>query len=267
MDIRDITEKENPRFCDRISLCGVEIDNITLEDAVARAMEVGQEPCFAVTPNAVILEKCRKDPACAALCNRATLSLADGAGVLLAAKRQGTPLCERVAGIDFGEALLARAAKDGLRVFLLGGKAGVANAAADQLSQRYAGLCVVGSCWGYFERDGEEDMRIRAAIAAARPDALLVCMGFPRQEQWIASHLHRFPTVRVAVGLGGAFDVWAGEKKRAPSVLSRMGLEWAWRMACEPSRLKNLPALIRFATLRNDAFDKQVSSNTKGQGR
>lgn len=239
-------EKESPRFCDRVSLCGVEIDNITLEDAVARSMEAGKAPCFAVTPNAVILERCRKDPACAALCNRATLSLADGAGVLLAAKRQGTPLCARVAGIDFGEALLARAAREGLRVFLIGGRAGVANAAADRLCKRYAGLCVVGTCWGYFQKDGEEDLRVTAAVCAAHPDILLVCMGFPLQEEWIASHLYRFPSVRVAVGLGGALDVWAGEVRRSPAVLSRLGLEWAWRMAREPRRLRDIPTLVRF---------------------
>jgi len=243
----DRREKESPRFCERVSLCGVAIDNITPQEAVERALAKEGEPCFTVTPNAVILEKCRRDPALAALCNRANLSLADGAGVLLAAKRQGTPLCARVAGIDFGEALLARAAREHLRVFLIGGREGVANAAADRLCKRHAGLCVVGTCWGYFQKGGEEDERVSAAVCAARPDILLVCMGFPLQEEWIASHLHRFPSVRVAVGLGGALDVWAGEVKRSPAVLARVGLEWAWRMAREPRRLRELPTLVRFA--------------------
>ena len=225
---------------------GLRIDDVTSAEAVERALGENST-CFAVTPNAVMLDACHRDPRLCELLSRADLSLADGVGVTRAAKRQGTPLSGRVAGIEFGEALLARAARDGLRVFLLGGGDGVAEKAAKRLTERYGGLCICGHFWGYFEKTGEEDRRVISLIRAAKPDILLVCLGFPLQEEWIASHLHLLDGVRVAAGLGGALDVWSGNTHRAPKWVSKCGMEWAWRMTLEPKRLKNLPALLRCA--------------------
>lgn len=229
-----------------IYLQGVRIDDVTAEEAVEHAL--GQDrTCFVVTPNAVMLDACRRDPRLCELLSRADLSLADGVGVTLSAKRQGTPLSGRVAGIEFGEALLARAARDGLRVFLLGGGEGVAETAAARLTERYAGLCVCGHLWGYFDKTGEEDRRVTALIRESKPDILLVCFGFPLQEEWIAAHLHLLDGLRVVAGLGGSLDVWAGRTHRAPKWVSQCGMEWAWRMTLEPKRLKNLPAIVRTA--------------------
>ena len=147
---------------ERIEVFGVKIDNLTKEAAVERVLQGDEPTCLVVTPNAVMLDACRHDPSFAELVGNATLSLADGRGVLLLARRQGTPLCERVAGIDFAEALLARAAHDGLRVFLLGGAQGVAEAAAERLSVRYPTLCICGSHHGYFASDDEENESILA---------------------------------------------------------------------------------------------------------
>ena len=229
---------------DFVHLWGVRIDNLTMEDAVEGALTGGRGG-FVVTPNAVMLDACRKNPAHAALLNRATLSLADGAGVMLCAKRSGQPLRERIAGIAFGEALMKRAAEEGLRVFLLGGGEGIAEAAAERLSQKYAGLRIAGCCWGYFEKQGEEDRRVTEIIRASRPDILFVCFGFPLQEEWIDAHRHLLPDLRVIAGLGGALDVWSGRLRRAPRIISHCGMEWAWRMLREPKRLKNLPAILR----------------------
>ena len=121
---------------EKIELFGVKIDNVTLREAVDLALQEEGVPCWVVTPNAVMLDACRKNKEQAKLLNRARLSLPDGRGVLLLARRQGMPLCERVAGIDFAEALLARASKKGLRVFLLGGAHGVAEAAAERLCKK-----------------------------------------------------------------------------------------------------------------------------------
>jgi len=212
------------------------------------ALEPSHAPCFVVTPNAVMLEKCRKDPGKADMLNRASLSLADGIGIKWAARRQGTPLCARIAGIDFGADLLSYAARNGLRVFLLGGEDGVAEAAANRLIKCYPGLCVCGTYWGFFERFGEDDHRLISVLRATRPDILFVCMGFPRQEEWITDHLDQLSDVRVIAGLGGSLDVWSGHIRRAPRPLSRLGLEWAWRIALEPKkRLSQLPLLFRFA--------------------
>ncbi len=228
-----------------IHLCGVKLDNVGLDEAVTLALSERDSPCWVVTPNAVMLDACRRDGQKAMLLNRATLSLADGSGVLLAARRQGTPLCERVAGIEFGEAIMERAAREGLRVFLLGGADGVAEKAAQTLAERYDGLRVCGSYWGYFEKTGEDDRRVCNIIRATRPDILFVCFGFPMQEEWIARHLDCLDGIRVIAGLGGSLDVWSGNLRRAPRIVSRMGMEWAWRMLREPRRLKQLPIILR----------------------
>lgn len=230
----------------QIEICNVKIDDTTLPEAVDTALEGRDAPFWVVTPNAVMLERCKKSPALARLLCEADLSLPDGKGVLLAARRQGTPLACRVAGIEFGEALLARASEEGLRVFLLGGKEGIAERAAKCLCKMHPSLCICGTSWGYFAKSGEDDRRVISYIRACRPDVLLVCMGFPIQEEWIDTHLHLLDGVRVVAGLGGSLDVWSGDLRRAPKAVSHMGLEWAWRMAREPKRLKQLPSIVRF---------------------
>lgn len=230
----------------QINLCGVRIDGVTRKEVVEIALAERGEVCTVVTPNAVMLEQCRQDARYATLLNRATLSLPDGMGVLRAARKKGIALPERVAGIDFGEALLARSAEDGLRVFFLGGAKGVAQEAARVMTLRYPKLSVCGTYCGYFDRTGEENERLLARLQALAPDILLVCLGFPLQEEWIFQNVQRLPFVRVMAGLGGSLDVWAGEARRAPQFVQRCGLEWAWRMLREPRRLRQLPTLLRF---------------------
>ncbi len=224
---------------------GVPIHPVTLPQAVSLALKKRPAPCFVVTPNALMLDACRRDASLSALLSRADLSLADGKGLLLAARLQGTPLPCRVAGISFGEALLARAAREGLRVFLLGGSKGVAARAAIRLKQRHPALAVCGTHDGYFEKTGTANDRVLASVRAARPDILFVCFGFPLQERWIAANLSHLHGVRVIAGLGGSLDVWSGDLARAPAWVSSVGLEWAWRMLRQPRRLKSLPALVR----------------------
>ncbi len=226
-----------------MKIYGVRIDGVTLEEAVERAR--GQERCTVFTPNAVMLDACRRDASYAELLCRADLSLADGQGTLMAARRRGEALPCRVSGIDFAEALMGRA--EGERVFLLGGTAGVAEEAARRLAERYPRLTVCGWHHGYFEKTGEQNESVLEKIRACKPDWLFVCFGFPAQEQWIVENVERVPSVRVAAGLGGSLDVWAGRLRRAPRIVRSLRLEWAWRMVREPRRLRHLPALIRIS--------------------
>ncbi len=237
-----------------IQLCGVRIDNITCAEAVETVLENREQTSVVFTPNAVMLEACRRDPSAVLLLNRATLSLPDGAGVLRAARRVGTPLRERVAGIDFGEALLARAAAEGLHVFLLGGRPGVAARAGERLAERFSGLLIAGTEDGYFEKTEAGNARVLERIRESGADILLVCFGFPLQETWIAEHAPSLTTVAVIAALGGSLDVWSGDLARAPRLFSRLGLEWAWRMLREPRRLSRLPSLLRFAGLPRKAL-------------
>ena len=230
----------------KINVCGVAFDDLDVDGAVKRVMGCGEGQLFVATPNALMLQRCEREPTLRELLNAASLVLPDGMGVVRAAQRQGTPFRGRAAGIDFGERLLEAAARSGSRVFLLGGEDGVAPTAAERLAARYQGLQICGSYWGYFEKYGVENQSVIGMIRACRPEILFVCLGFPTQERWIVENLPLLPSVRVAAGLGGSLDVWSGRTRRAPERWQTMGMEWAWRMLHEPRRLRQLPELWRF---------------------
>lgn len=213
----------------------------TMEGALTRAqalIEAGG--CARVyTPNAEIALRAARTPAFSDMLARAELLLPDGVGVSLAARLYGEQL-PRLTGIDFAEALLARAPRR-YRVYLLGGKAGVAVRAGRALAGRYPRAEIVGARHGYFPR--EEERRVYDEITAARPDLLFVCLGSPRQEEWI----ERLRPPCLSIGLGGALDVWAGDKARAPRALRQAGGEWLFRLLQDPSRIVRAGALPAFA--------------------
>ncbi len=233
-----------------IRICGVRIDGITLDEAVETALTHRGGVCTVFTPNALMLARCKEEPMLASLLNRATLSLPDGSGVLRAAKKQRTLLSERVAGIDFGAALLKQAETMQLKVFLLGGKQGIAETAASELQKRYPQLCICGTHHGYFDQTGGENERVLTSVRESGADILFVCFGFPLQEAWILQNAHLCPSVKIAAGLGGSLDVWAGKVCRAPVLVQKCRMEWAWRMLIEPRRMKDLPTLVRFYLAR-----------------
>lgn len=247
----------------KVTVCGIKFDNLNMDEAIRRVLRDDCEAQTVVTPNALIAEACASNPEYRRLINSASMVLPDGAGILSAAKRQGTPLRARVAGIDFAERLLAEAARRGDRVFLLGGRDGVAPAAAKNLQAKYRGLCICGCFWGYFDRHGEENRRLLGIINACKPSILLVCFGFPIQEQWIRENIGLLPSVRIAVGLGGSLDVWAGRVRRAPVAFRAVRMEWAWRMMQEPSRLRQLPALFRFRAISKKSIPNSDKTTTE----
>lgn len=180
--------------------------------------------------------------------------LADGCGCLLAARLAGKKLPARMAGIDLAEALLSVADTRALRVFLYGGREGVAERAAARLLARYPRL-TFASASGY----GDDPVR---EISRFSPNLVFVCLGAERQERWILANKDALGAV--CLGLGGSLDVWAGEKARAPLLWQRMGLEWAWRTLAEPrrvSRLFPLPAyFLRCFLSRFGQNDKKAET-------
>jgi len=227
----------------RIEILGVAFDNLTRHQAVERALALLEEPglSYVVTPNAEIVQNARQNDGFRALLNGADLVLPDGVGVLKAAQMLKKPLQERVAGVDFAGDLMARLAGTEHKVFLLGAKPGVADLAAANLRNRYPGLVVAGTHDGYFTQD-ESVIR---AVAKSGADVLFVCMGSPRQEQWIV-RCARQTGVRLAAGLGGSLDVWAGTVQRAPEVWQKAGLEWLYRTIKEPKRIGRVAKLPGF---------------------
>ena len=230
----------------RVDVLGTEICDLTLEDAVglALAAAASRDSARVVTPNSEIVLNAMKDPGLAAALRGAYLSLPDGAGVVAASRITGAPLRRRVAGADFAESLLEALGRRGGSVFLLGGREGVAELAAEKISKRFPGLAVVGCADGFFPESRAGELIDR--INSASPDLLAVCLGSPRQELWMAENAPRL-RVGVMAGLGGTIDVLAGVAARAPESWREHGLEWLYRLIREPRRYKRvlrLPLVI-----------------------
>ena len=227
----------------RTDILGVAFDNVTMAEAVDRAMALLERegPHLVVTPNAEIVQQARSDPEFAALIAQADLVLPDGVGVVYASKILGRPLKGRVPGVDFAGALMDRMAKLNKRLFLLGDKPGVAEEAARRLAAQHPGLTVCGVHDGYFR----EDAPVVQAIREAGADVVFVCLGAPKQEKWAAAHGGE-TGARLLVGLGGSLDVFAGQVDRAPESWQRLGLEWLYRAIRQPSRFKRIAKLPGF---------------------
>ncbi len=232
----------------RIYVRGVYFDNVTLDEAAQRlrtsVKEGRRESVF--TPNSEIVQACIDEPALYGVVNAATLVIPDGIGVVKAARILGTPLKGKVAGVDLGRRVLDFAAKDGVPVYLLGGKPGVAEMAAEKLSGEYAGLSVVGMRDGYFAKTGAETDEVVRFVNESGAKVLFVCLGAPAQEKWIVENRDRMPNVQVFLGLGGSLDVYAGTVKRAPEIFIRLGLEWFYRLLKEPRRIGRMMRLPKF---------------------
>lgn len=227
----------------RIDVLGVGFDNVTMDEAVDRGMALLREAGahYVVTPNPEIVEVCRNDPAAKAAVNGADLVLPDGIGVIRGAAMLGTPLKEKTPGIEFAAHLMERMAKEGMSLYLLGAKSGIAEQAAGNLAARYPGLVIAGTHDGYFKEDGT----IAEAIRRSGADAVFVCLGAPKQELWMAKNAPA-TGARLLCGLGGSLDVFAGVVERAPKFWSDHGLEWFYRLCKEPKRIGRMMKLPLF---------------------
>jgi len=232
----------------RIDILGIQVDNVTYEEAIARMQEFisDGQPHQVVTVNPEFIVTARDDPHFARVLNEAHLALPDGQGLLWASRILGTPLRERVTGVDTVIRMAAVAAGEGHRVYFLGAAEGVGDAAAQELSLRYPKLQIVGTYAGSPAPDEEE--KILGRIWQTHPQILFVAYGAPQQDEWIARNLARLG-VPVAMGVGGAFDFISGQAKRAPNWLQRLGLEWLHRLCRQPWRWRRMLALPKFCLL------------------
>ncbi len=227
----------------RVNVMGVGFDNVTMDEALARANALieDRETSYCVTPNAEIVYEAMHDPAFCEILNGAALVLPDGAGTVLGAKLLGTPLKQKVAGIDFATNLLEILAKTGKRLYLLGSKPGIAEQAAENMTKKHPGLRICGTADGYFKEDGPVVQRINEA----RPDVLFVCLGAPKQEIFMRTHQNEL-NVPFMAGLGGSLDCFAGTVRRAPQWMIRLHLEWLYRLIKEPTRFGRMLRLPKF---------------------
>jgi len=184
--------------------------------------------------NAHCINVAVNDPTYRWAINRASTVLPDGSGLQLAARMRGERFVENLNGTDLFPHIMQRATTQGLQVFLFGSQPGIAEKAAEKAKSLVPGLQVAGTRNGFFTKS--EETQIIDEINASGAEVLLVAMGVPRQDIWIARNRHRL-NARIVFGVGAQFDFWSGRVSRAPSLLRKAGLEWVWRLAVEPKRM------------------------------
>lgn len=212
---------------------GVRVDCLEREDLLARAVAWGQgETARTILyVNAYCLNIASEDADYHRILNAADLVYPDGVGAVWAARATSGARAHKITGADWIDAFCERAEAEGLRLFILAGKPGVARDACERLSRRYPRLQIAGAADGFFQELGEADTL--RAIQEAQPDVLFVGMGTPRQEKWIAARRGELPA-RVVWAVGALFDYVAGVEPRAPGWMKALALEWLWRLMMDP---------------------------------
>ncbi len=235
----------------RTYVLGLPVDTVSLEEAAAwvlsavkRGRRTGETANLVVTLNPEIAVMSRSDHALGKAIRRADLSVADGVGITWAARRQGVELKGRVPGVDLVSRVLELGGPE-LQVFLLGGKPGVAEAAARAVTERF-GTRVLGVHHGYFRRPGEVE-EVCAAVRESGAPLLLAGLG-EGQERFLNEHEDDLGAT-VMIGVGGTLDVLAGKVKRMPRWTTKLGVEWLFRVVLDPRRWRRIPRLWRFVWL------------------
>jgi N-acetylglucosaminyldiphosphoundecaprenol N-acetyl-beta-D-mannosaminyltransferase len=210
-----------------------------------------QKGVHVVTLNAEMSMMAEQNAALATVIRQADLVIPDGAGVVFYLWLRGKRV-RRYPGIELAESLLRRSLPGStdpspghpFSVFFYGGAPGVCQTAAKIWQQRVPGLAIAGTQHGYLSAD--EQHQFRQTLKDLQPEIILVGLGVPRQEMWIAEHRHLCPEA-VWIGVGGSFDIWSGTKARAPKWLRDNYLEWVYRLYQEPWRWRRMMALPKFA--------------------
>ena len=228
-----------------VRILGVRVDALTYDGLLAAigAFVAQGSPHQIATLNPEFVMAAQRDAAFRGVLEGCDLCLADGVGLLWAARRQGHPLPQRVTGSDGVPLIAKRAASTGWSLYLLGAAPGVAERTAQVLTGCYPGLRIAGTHAGSPSDNDAEG--IISLVREALPDILFVAFGAPQQDLWIACHREAL-RVPVMMGVGGAFDHIAGVRRRAPPWVQRLNLEWLFRLATQPWRWRRQLALPKF---------------------
>lgn len=231
---------------ERLDIFGVPIDRVTMKQAVEILKNFLQEDRLHIvaTPNAEIVMMAQKDKEYMEILNNTDLNVPDGSGIVFASKVFKNPLSERVAGFDLMMEFIKDISSRNIKIYLLGSAPQIAEQARVNLEKLYPSVKIVGTHHGYFT--DEEENKIIEEINNKGTEVLFVALGAPKQEKWIYKNRNKLK-VKIAMGVGGSFDVIAGKAKRAPYLYRKLGLEWLYRLIKEPWRYKRMMALPRFA--------------------
>lgn len=223
---------------DRITILGVPIDNITLEEAGEKTLElvkISNKSCKMIfAPNVEFIMRAQKDEEFAKILPLSSLATPDSIGVILGGKLQKKPFKERIQGQKYFRKILELGEKEELTFYLLGGTDEVVKKAVENIKKMYHNIKIVGFHNGYL--NDEENQKVIDEINELKPNVLFVAMGAPIQEKWIYNNREKLK-VDVATGQGGTFDFEAGKIKRAPEFVQKIGMEWLWRLLRQPKRI------------------------------
>lgn len=230
---------------ERVEILGVQVDAVTMAEAVARVENLIAEKksSMVATANAEMILNATHDAELKKILNAAELVVPDGAGTVWAARHLGKQMPERVAGFDLVQELMKISPARGTKFFLFGAAPGIADKAKLKAEALYPGIKIVGTRNGYFK--AEDEPEIISQIKNSRADILLAALGVPKQEKWLFKYKDELK-VPVSIGVGGTFDVMAGVVRRAPLWMQKARLEWLFRAMLQPSRAGRLLALPKF---------------------
>lgn len=242
----------------KTNILGVLFDNNTVSKTVNEALEKikNSEKFVIYTPNPEIVMRAKDDEAYMEVVNSADVVTPDGIGIVYASKILKGHIKKRAAGFDIVCGILKELAQRNGSVYLLGGKPGVAEKASLNILEKYEGINVSGTHDGYFNND----LEIICEINEKSPDLILVCLGAPKQEIWIHDNKEKL-NAKVMIGAGGSIDVFAGDVKRAPDIFIKFGLEWFYRLICQPSRIgrmMKLPLFLLTVIFKGDKDKKHI---------
>lgn len=238
---------------EKIDILGVPVHKVDMKEALNASSNFfnKDEKSIIVTPNSEIIMMAKDDEKFLNIIKEADLVIPDGIGLVIASKIVKNPLKERVTGIDLMENILNYCNENNKSIFIIGGKPGVADKAAQNIVKKYPNIKNWGSHHGYFKgyhigyEGHDEEKEVINKINEIKPDILFVAFGAPKQELWIQKYKNEIDT-SVLMGVGGSVDVYAGEVKRAPKIYQKLGLEWLYRLIKEPWRYRRMMLLPKF---------------------
>lgn len=245
----------------QVEILGVKIDNLSLQEVLEKIKQFLDSPNqhYIVTPNPEFLVAAQKDEKFKEILNYADVAVADGIGLVKAAKFLGQRL-QRVTGVDLVWTICELAEQKNSPVYFLGAKELIAAQAAENLKKYYPNLKIAGAeSGGEIIDPSQNDLDLLNRINDTKPLIIFVAFGQVKQEKWIFYHLDKLPTVKLAIGIGGALDYISGRVVRAPKFIRRIGLEWLYRLIWEPKRWKRIfnavvvfPVLVLISKLKKE---------------
>ena len=216
------------------------INNLTMletVDAIENLITLGKK-AYVVAINVDVVMKIEKDAYLKSIVDNADLVLVDGKPLIWISKFYGRPLKAKVSGSDLVPILCKKAAQKGYKIFIIGGKDGIADKAKQRLERALPKINIAGTYAPPigFEKDKHELEHINQMISEVKPDLLIACFGCPKQEKWIYENIGKY-NAKVSICAGATVDFLAGNVKRAPRWMSENGLEWFYRFLQEPKRM------------------------------